>query len=353
MFGVRTGTTRYFFFGVIGVSIAQLVCAFLAWRTGVSFTTWLIVGITPMAAFLIAVKASQIVFGYERIVFYEKSAAALAFTAAVLYLAGEPVLPGLDIYAIGILTFLVFGRVGCFTAACCHGRPAQLGIAYGRPYADRGLPKDYTDIPLFPIQLFASVLVLLLLIATIFHYLANPAAGEVAAFAIASYGILRFILEFFRGDDDRPVWLGVTESQWIALVSVGLVGHWKPFIAMALVTALLIVFRRPLAFTPWGLASPAHLHSLREAIATFSTTKTDQVQVLNTNIGLILSFSEQQHGDELVRNFAVSRQNGILSVQAATIIGEQIQRMVGGDSPLALRPGPPGLFHIRLEEKCA
>jgi prolipoprotein diacylglyceryltransferase len=46
--------------------------------------------------------------------------------------------------------------------------------------------------------------------------------GRLALTVILSYGAARFLLEFIRGDAARGGMLGLSTSQWIALVVIGL-----------------------------------------------------------------------------------------------------------------------------------
>ncbi|MCL2486215.1 MAG: prolipoprotein diacylglyceryl transferase, partial [Oscillospiraceae bacterium] len=41
--------------------------------------------------------------------------------------------------------------------------------------------------------------------------------GQVAGLYLTVYSVFRFIIEFYRGDEARGVWGGVTTSQWISL----------------------------------------------------------------------------------------------------------------------------------------
>ncbi len=98
------------------------------------------------------------------------------------------------------------GRVGCFLAGCCYGTALKGGFRH-------------------PVQLYEG----LALVGLGFFLLAkvrrgNWACPNLLAFYLASYSLLRFILEFFRGDRARGLWtLGLFEvstSQGIALALV-------------------------------------------------------------------------------------------------------------------------------------
>lgn len=118
------------------------------------------------------------------------------------------------------------GRIGCFCAGCCYGRPTDspIGIVYTHPVTDTP-----TGIPLLPVPLFEAAFNLLL-----FGFLMVLSARTRSRYLTTFwycllYGAGRFVLEFFRYDSIRGMAGGLSTSQWISL---GL-------IAGALIAALL------------------------------------------------------------------------------------------------------------------
>lgn len=115
--------------------------------------------------------------------------------------------------------FHSFGRVGCFLGGCCWGVPAPWGPVYHySPAAPNG-------VPLFPVQLFEAGgnLLLFLLLAWLSRRLVRK--WLVLPLYLGCYAALRFVLEFFRGDAARGVWLFST-SQWIALCVLAGLAVW-------------------------------------------------------------------------------------------------------------------------------
>ena len=55
----------------------------------------------------------------------------LVSSTLLLTLLQTPVFPYLDILVMGLLVSQAFGRLGCLTAGCCHGKPHRWGICYG------------------------------------------------------------------------------------------------------------------------------------------------------------------------------------------------------------------------------
>lgn len=78
---------------------------------------------------------------------------------------------------------------------------------------------------LFPLQLVASLLAAVIAMIAIGLFLRAHVPGEVVAFTLSAYGLVRFGLELARGDVARPYLLGLSEAQWIAVATTwGCVG---------------------------------------------------------------------------------------------------------------------------------
>lgn len=124
--------------------------------------------------------------------------------------AGQFVNPLLPLVPVGH----ALGRIGCFLAGCCYGRPTThpIGVVYTAPIT--GAP---TGVALLPVQLFEAAA--LILIACVLLFLATRKvrpAVLIGAYALM-YGVCRFALEGFRYDAIRGVYLGLSTSQWISI----------------------------------------------------------------------------------------------------------------------------------------
>lgn len=106
-----------------------------------------------------------------------------------------------------------FGRLGCFLAGCCYGRPTDSGFAI----VFRNSAYAPNNIALIPTQLissafnFAHFFVLLWLSGKL------KRDGETAAAYLIIYSLGRFVIEFFRGDLIRGTVGALTTSQFISL----------------------------------------------------------------------------------------------------------------------------------------
>ena len=121
-----------------------------------------------------------------------------------------------DIYATVIPLGHAIGRVGCYFAGCCYGMPydGPLHVVYHETVGMTPL-----ETPLFPVQLLeaACLLVLFAILAVVFL---RGHKGKTPWLYCIFYGVIRFVVEFFRGDGERGVFLGISTSQWI---SVGII----------------------------------------------------------------------------------------------------------------------------------
>ena len=112
------------------------------------------------------------------------------------------------------------GRVGCFMAGDDYGRPTHVpwAVTFSDPDAARigGAP---LGVPLHPVQLYQSIVCLVLFVVLVRLSRRKRFEGEVILAYTWLYAMARFVLEFFRGDADRGFILGgsLSTSQFIAL----------------------------------------------------------------------------------------------------------------------------------------
>lgn len=106
-----------------------------------------------------------------------------------------------------------FGRIGCFMAGCCYGIPYDGIGAVIFPENSYALSR----ISLFPVQLVEAFALLTISLLVLYFHLFRKSKYTVETYFIL-YGIIRFVLEYFRYDDFRGK-LGIfTTSQWIAVM---------------------------------------------------------------------------------------------------------------------------------------
>jgi phosphatidylglycerol:prolipoprotein diacylglycerol transferase len=122
----------------------------------------------------------------------------------------------------------LWGRIGCFFAGCCYGAPTDLpwgvrfpreSVAFMELLKEHALPPGSQEtIALHPTQLYEVGAEFFIFITLIVFSRFQRFKGQTAGLYLACYGIFRFVVEFFRNDPSRGAALGVSTSQWIAVV---------------------------------------------------------------------------------------------------------------------------------------
>lgn len=105
-----------------------------------------------------------------------------------------------------------FGRVGCFFAGCCYGKPYKGFGAVVFPEGSQAL----SGVELFPVQLVEAALVLILAIVLILLEVKKKFYYTIETYLL-TYSVIRFILEFMRYDAVRGEAFGLSTSQWISI----------------------------------------------------------------------------------------------------------------------------------------
>jgi phosphatidylglycerol:prolipoprotein diacylglycerol transferase len=132
---------------------------------------------------------------------------------------GLPLWTTCDVFAPGIALGHVVGRLGCFFAGCCYGRPASVpwAITFTDPFAASNVGTPL-NVPLHPTQLYeagAEALILVVLLATESRGRKYP--GRTFWLYMLLYAISRYIIEIYRGDP-RGAILMFSTSQFISLI---------------------------------------------------------------------------------------------------------------------------------------
>jgi phosphatidylglycerol---prolipoprotein diacylglyceryl transferase len=148
-----------------------------------------------------------------------------AAIAAVWYMRKHhmPALATWDAFVPGLALGHAIGRVGCFAAGCCYGKPTShfWGVTFKNPLAQAwvGTP---LGVPLEPTQLFESAIELANFFILMWLFRHKKFDGQVLGAYLFLYGVARFFLEFLRDDPGRGSVFGglMTGTQ---LIAIGLV----------------------------------------------------------------------------------------------------------------------------------
>lgn len=103
------------------------------------------------------------------------------------------------------------GRIGCFLGGCCYGVPWKYGFAMA----------ETPDIVRFPVQLVEAGFEITLSIVLLIIEHKKGVRNNNMLIYLGVYAVGRFVLEFFRGDTIRGLWLwGISTSQIVAILFV-------------------------------------------------------------------------------------------------------------------------------------
>lgn len=107
-----------------------------------------------------------------------------------------------------------FGRLGCFMAGCCYGKPydGALSVVFTRSV---GAPNG---VKLFPSQLMEMAALAFIFLALVLVRIRVSDGWRLVSYYALSYSAVRFLLEFMRGDGERGIYLGLSTSQWISIL---------------------------------------------------------------------------------------------------------------------------------------
>ena len=103
-----------------------------------------------------------------------------------------------------------FGRIGCLFAGCCHGHPTDAWY---------GVWSNNANAMVVPTQLYESIF-LFVLSAVLFVMLFVLHSKDTLAVYLVSYGIWRFVIEYFRADYRGSFIPGLSPSQFWSILMV-------------------------------------------------------------------------------------------------------------------------------------
>ena len=119
--------------------------------------------------------------------------------------------PTMDALTPGLALGQAIGRLGCLAAGCCYGKESCLpwAVTFTNPDAASfsGTP---LGVHLHPVQIYNGLSNLAIMGVLLLVGRKRKFQGQVAAAYFLLEGLGRFILETWRGDLDRGVWLGLS-----------------------------------------------------------------------------------------------------------------------------------------------
>jgi prolipoprotein diacylglyceryltransferase len=292
--------------GFTGFVFAVIASAVLIYLKQLFWLPFIIMVITTILAFLILAFAEKIISGNENYVLYRQLLFSIVCVSFALSFLNTPILPYLDVYVCGFGVFHIFGRIGCYKAGCCHGRPFVFGNKYNESYRSQGFPGYLIDVVLFPVQIAEAIgIAIITLYCANLFFADSCVPGIVLAWYLIFYASLRFMLEFLRGDTDRPYFTTLSEAQWTSLfimifISAGSYFKFLPLSFMQICIALFFIITAVVVYLikkinpSWNISNAVHLKELGSILNKLVPGNNGSPYVHTTSLGLILSLSVQE-----------------------------------------------------------
>ena len=337
--------------GSAGLALSALAAALLARAFGLSVWAIALLWCQALLAGWCLAVVEKVVRSREALVYYHHQFAVLGLSWITLMALGMPVLPYLDVAALSLGVFLACGRLGCFQAGCCHGRPHRWGVRYHSSHTEGRVAVCLDGVRLAPVQLMESGWVM---ISVLLAILLRNGPGSSLSIYLGAYAAGRFWLEFLRGDASRPYFARFSEAQWTSLATLALLLAAGAFGLLPLywwqAAALLSV-----AAVPRGdrvLFGAAHVHEIAQAltIALEQSTAAGRLYVAETSLGLRISASTVREDDRTLDVFSFSREGRPLAGPTARQLATLAARLRQWDQPAEMAGGNRGVYCVLIPQ---
>jgi phosphatidylglycerol---prolipoprotein diacylglyceryl transferase len=143
-----------------------------------------------------------------------------------------PLLPTLDTCAAALPIGHAIGRLGCFAAGCCYGKPTTVAwsVVFKNPMAGE-LAGTPLGVHLHPTQLYEASLEFLNFLFLMWLGKRQRFVGEIFGAYMILYGTERGIIEFFRGDPGRTMMfhdsISLMQVTSLILIITGVFLWWR------------------------------------------------------------------------------------------------------------------------------
>lgn len=103
-----------------------------------------------------------------------------------------------DLWAPAVAIGQAIGRIGCFMAGCCYGKPTDVkwGVVFTHPHS-----LAPPNILLHPTQIYSSISGILVFLIVLFLHSKKKFEGQVFLWFLILHSTARLAIERFRGDE--------------------------------------------------------------------------------------------------------------------------------------------------------
>ena len=363
------GRSLLFFqlFAGIGLVLAIVLMLVLASHSGLSLAVMCLMIASDIVAGLTLAMITKIILDEERQTYCHIEIVILVVTIGWSWLLNQPILRFLDISILGLGLGLMFGRVGCLMAGCCHGLPSRCGVRYGPEHVAAGFSPYYGMTRFFPIQIIESMWVGPIVVIGCVMVLRNYPPGAALSLFLCAYGAGRFFFEFLRADTDRAYVWGFSESQWLSLllmlavVSAEFLGilpfRWWQIATTVLVmlTLFAVALQRQLRREAnYQLLLPRHIEEIAQVLDSTSNhadgngggTRRVGILIDCTSLGVQISAGRIKVAGNFLYHYALSNRSANMSESSARLLAGLILRIRHPAARSDLVPGNSGVFHL-------
>ncbi|NOT74842.1 MAG: prolipoprotein diacylglyceryl transferase [Cyclobacteriaceae bacterium] len=131
-----------------------------------------------------------------------------------------PVWSMLDVMAVVICILHTCGRIGCFMAGCCYGKPTDgfFQVVFTSPVCQA----EPLNTPLHPTQLYEAGYIVFILILLLIIKRRKQFEGQLFLIYLMLYAAGRAVIEIFRGDIERGFIIQdyLSNSQFISILLI-------------------------------------------------------------------------------------------------------------------------------------
>ena len=139
-----------------------------------------------------------------------------------------PILNYMDIVALGFPVAIFFGRTGCLLGGCCFGKPTDffIHLTFHNPGATAY--SIHPDISLHATQIYLMAHQVIVWLSLFYVYCKRwRFQGQLFFLMVLLYSVGRFLIEYFRGDDDRGLFFGgYFSSAQLFMIGFFVLGLW-------------------------------------------------------------------------------------------------------------------------------
>lgn len=160
------------------------------------------------------ISASNLIYYFINggIVFYGGMFGVLFGIRVMSKIYGDVYIDVINMMVPAIPLFHFWARIGCLLAGCCYGIPYKWGVVM----------QDELNVVRFPVQLFESILNLIIFVILILKEKKKKNYVNNLKIYLLIYSLGRFMLEFYRGDTIRGIFLGGLSTAQIISVLIWL-----------------------------------------------------------------------------------------------------------------------------------